>query len=94
MKEVSSRRARAQWREILDTVMTGDSDVAITRHGKQVAVLIPAEDYRALEHVLDDLRLTRLAEDIYKTYLADRSAAIRYTDVRDELLEEGLESEG
>lgn len=88
VREVSSRRARAEWREILDTVMTGDSDVVISRYGKEVAVLIPAEDYRALESELEELRMTRLAEDIYEAYLADRSTAIRYAEVREELMDE------
>jgi prevent-host-death family protein len=93
VKEVTSRRARAEWREILDTVMTGDSDIVISRYGKEVAVLIPAEDYRALESELEELRMTRVAEDIYEAYLADRSAAVQYTEVREELLDEETSDE-
>jgi prevent-host-death family protein len=93
VREVSSRRARAEWREILDTVMTGDSDIVISRYGKEVAVLIPAEDYRALESELEELRMTRVAEDIYEAYLADRSAAVQYTEVREELLDEETSDE-
>jgi prevent-host-death family protein len=88
VREVSSRRARAEWRELLDTVMTGEGDVVISRYGKEVAVLIPAEDYRALESELEELRMTRVAEDIYEAYLADRSAAVQYTYVREELMDE------
>jgi prevent-host-death family protein len=86
VKVVSSRDARQQWREMLDTVMSGSSDVAIMRYGKPVAVLIPAVDYEALSEELEQVRMTRLAEDIYEQYLADRKSAIPYDDVRSELL--------
>lgn len=93
VREVSSRRARAEWREILDTVMTGNSDVVISRYGKEVAVLIPAEDYRALKRELEELRMTRVAEDIYEAYLADHSGAVQYSDVREELMDEEISDE-
>lgn len=87
VKEVSSRQARQQWRELLDTVMTGDSDVAILRYGKAVAVLIPAHDYNALVEELEELRMTRHAEDIYEDYLANRDIAEPYEDVKAELFD-------
>ncbi|MCB9419206.1 MAG: type II toxin-antitoxin system Phd/YefM family antitoxin [Ardenticatenaceae bacterium] len=43
-KTVSSDQARARWRELLDTAVTGDH-VIIERYGKPVAVLIPYQDY-------------------------------------------------
>jgi prevent-host-death family protein len=60
LKEVTSRDARTQWREILDEVMTGSSDIAITRYGKPVAVIIPAEFYESVADQLEELRLGRL----------------------------------
>ena len=87
VKEVSSRQARQQWRELLDTVMTGDNDVAILRYGKAVAVLIPAQDYNALVEELDELRMTRHAEDIYEDYLANRNSVEAYEDVRTEFID-------
>jgi prevent-host-death family protein len=86
LKEVSSRDARKQWRWILDTVMTGDSDVAISRHGQEIAVIIPANDYYAIAEELEELRLARLAESIYEDYLSDRDSAKPYEEVRAELL--------
>jgi prevent-host-death family protein len=88
VKEITSREARTKWREILDEVMTEGRDVAITRYGKQVAVLIPAEDYKSVANDLDELRLSRIAERAYSDYLANRDSAERYEDLRGELLED------
>ena len=88
VKEVTSRDARYQWREILDEVMTGSSDIAITRYGKPVAVLIPAEDYELLADDLEELRLGRIAEGVYSEYLASRESAVGYEDLRKDILEE------
>ncbi|HEC61071.1 MAG TPA: type II toxin-antitoxin system Phd/YefM family antitoxin [bacterium] len=88
IREVSSRDARKQWREILDTVMKGDGDVAISRYGKAIAVLIPAEDYQEVAEELEQLRLARLADNIYEDYLERREVAESYADVRNELLQE------
>ncbi len=56
-KQITSRDARQQWREILDDVVSGRSDITITRYGEPVAVLIPAEDYESLSEELEELRL-------------------------------------
>ena len=88
IREVSSRDARKRWREILDAVMKGDGDVAISRYGKPIAVLIPVEDYQEISGELEELRLSRLADDIYEDYLVRRELAESYEDVRTELLQE------
>jgi prevent-host-death family protein len=85
VKEMSSREARRKWREVLDMVMTGSSDVAITRYGQSIAVIIPAQDYEALANMIDELRITRMADRIYGEYIADREAAVSYEEVRREL---------
>ncbi|HID50558.1 MAG TPA: type II toxin-antitoxin system Phd/YefM family antitoxin [Anaerolineae bacterium] len=43
-KVISSDQARARWREVLDTAVTG-SHIIIERYGKPVAVVIPYQDY-------------------------------------------------
>lgn len=43
-KTISSDQARAKWRELLDTAVTGNH-VIIERYGKPVAVLVPYQDY-------------------------------------------------
>jgi prevent-host-death family protein len=85
MREIASGDARRQWREILDEVMTGSSDVAITRHGEPVAVLIPAEDYRSVAEELEERRLARLAEAAYAEYLRDRETAVPFEKLKREL---------
>jgi len=88
VKEIASRDARKLWREILDEVKSGESDIAITRYGEPIAVLIPAADYQALVEELEDLRLGRIAEESYSEYLANREAAGPYDQLREELLEQ------
>ncbi len=87
-KQVTSRDARKQWREILDDVVSGSSDVTITRYGEPVAVLIPAEDYADLAGELEELRLGRVAEEAYAEYLSNRESATPYEGFRGELFEE------
>jgi prevent-host-death family protein len=87
-KQVTSGDARKQWREILDDVVSGGSDVTITRYGEPVAVLIPAEDYEDLAGELEELRLGRVAEQAYTDYLANRESATPYEELRGELFEE------
>jgi prevent-host-death family protein len=88
IREYGSREARKEWREILDTIMSGDSDVLISRHGQKIAALIPANDYYALLDELEELRIGRLAEDIYESYLEGSISVKPYGDVREELLGE------
>lgn len=87
-RQVTSRDARKRWREILDDVVSGSSDVTITRYGEPVAVLIPAEDYESLSEELEELRLGRIAEEAYAEYLTNRESAAPYEEVRGELFEE------
>jgi prevent-host-death family protein len=86
IKKMSSREARKNWREVLDTVMTGSSDVAITRYGQAVAVVIPADDYKALENEINELRMARIAEKIYEEYISERESTIPFDEVRNELM--------
>lgn len=90
LTSINSRRAREKFRDLLDMVYAGDSDVQIERHGKPVAVMIPVEDYRALEDVLEDLRTSRRAEAIYEDWLANRSSSVPYSEVRSILVEKSL----
>ena len=87
--EISSREARKNWRKVLDTVMTGSSDVAITRYGQAVAVIIPAEDYKALANEIAELRMARIAEKIYEEYISERESALSFEEVRNEMMGEG-----
>jgi len=85
VKTMSSHEARRCWREVLDTVKMGSSDIAITRHGQPIVVLIPAADYEEILEDLDELRLARLADGIYEEYLQNRRAAISIEELKKEL---------
>jgi len=82
IREIGSREARKQWRQILDTVMIGDSDILISRHGQEIAALIPARDYYAILDELEEIRLARLAEDIYENYIEGKVSSRPYEEAR------------
>ncbi|MDO8752381.1 MAG: type II toxin-antitoxin system Phd/YefM family antitoxin [Anaerolineales bacterium] len=88
--KINSGEARIKWRDMLDQVYAGVSDVLIERSGKAVAVLIPAADYEAIRDVLDDLRSTRQAAAAYAEWQRDPSMARPWEDVEAELIEKGL----
>ena len=88
IREIGSREARKEWREVLDTVMAGDSDVIISRHGQEIAVLIPARDYYVIQDELEEIRMTRISENIYASYLEGKTSAKPYEEVRVEILKD------
>jgi len=87
---VKSGEARAKWRDLLDQVYTGKTDVVIERSGKPVAVLIPAPDYEALRDALADLRANRQAAAAYDEWMRDPSVARPWEEVENELTGAGL----
>ncbi len=89
--EVKSSEARKNFRDLLDNVMTGDSDIMILRNGKQIAAIIPADDYTDIREELEDLRLSRIADEAYDEYLADKEAAIPYDEFSADLISAGEE---
>jgi PHD/YefM family antitoxin component YafN of YafNO toxin-antitoxin module len=78
---LDSHQARANWREVLDVAAAGTSDVV---------VVIPYEDYAALQEELDDLRAGRQAAAIYEQWKRDRSIARPYAEFRAGLVEKGV----
>ena len=87
---IGSREARQKWRDLLDAAYTGTTDTVIERNGKPIAVLIPYEDYLAIEETLDELRAARRATELYEA--AKRSPALgrSYDEIRTELEDKGL----
>lgn len=73
--KVKSGEARAKWRDILDQVFAGKKDVVIERNGKDIAVLIPAEDYEQVRETLESIRAVRETTAAYEI-LDARSAQI------------------
>jgi prevent-host-death family protein len=64
--KVKSGEARAKWRDILDQVFAGKGDVIIERNGKDIAVLIPAEDYKQIQEMLQQIRAVRETAAAYE----------------------------
>lgn len=87
---VKSREARTKWRDLLDSILTGESDIVIERNGKAIAAMIPIEDYEDLIDELDDLRAARRAGAIYEAWKQDPSTGEPYYKIRSELVDEGL----
>ena len=73
--KVKSGEARAKWRDILDQVFAGKGDVIIERNGKDIAVMIPAEDYEQIRETLERMRAVRETRAVYET-LESRPAQI------------------
>ena len=73
--KVKSGEARPKWRDILDQVFAGKGDVIIERNGKDIAVMIPAEDYEQIRETLESIRAVRETRAAYET-LESRPAQI------------------
>jgi prevent-host-death family protein len=87
---INSREARIKWRDLLDKVYAGSSDVVIERNGKPVAVMIPIEDYEELQDELDDLRSARRVAALYEAWKQDPSAGRPWEEVKSDLIDKGL----
>jgi prevent-host-death family protein len=61
MQEIQSTEAKARFAELLRTVENGET-VAITRHGKTVAHLVPAKDQEQAERDAAVERLLKARE--------------------------------
>jgi prevent-host-death family protein len=85
---IGSREARQKWRDLLDIAYRGETDTIIERNGKPVAVLIPYEDYAAIEEALDELRAARRAVAAYETLKEHSEQGRSYAELR-----AGLEQE-
>jgi prevent-host-death family protein len=87
---IGSREARQKWRDLLDAAYTGSTDTVIERNGKPIAVLIPYEDYLAIEETLDELRAARRAKELYEAAKQDAALGRSYAKIRAELEDKGL----
>jgi len=86
---MKSDEARLKWRDLIDAAMAG-SDIVIERYNKPAAVVIPFEDYVALQEELEDLRAGRRAQDAHREWLADPSTGEYWETIKAELISEGL----
>ncbi len=83
---IGSREARKNWRDLLDAAHTGQQDTIVERNGKPIAVLIPYEDYQAVEAMLEDIRAARRAKLMLE---ASQRTGRSYEEIRAELQAEG-----
>jgi prevent-host-death family protein len=90
MKQImKSDEARLKWRDLIDRALSG-VDTIIERYNKPAAVVIPFEDYAALQEELEDLRAGRRAEAAYQEWIADPTTGEDWEKVKAELLAEGM----
>lgn len=82
---VKSSEARARLRDLLDQVLTGKGDVVIERNGKNIAVLIPADDYEQIQETLEELRAAREASAAYEEWKRNPNVARPWDEVDTEL---------
>lgn len=86
----ASRQARENWRKLLDMASDGKADVVITRHGKPAAALIDYDNYLVLQEELEELRSARRAQPALERWRQDPSSGRPYTEIRQELIADGL----
>lgn len=89
VKVYSSDKARAKWRDVLDTAVTGQ-DIVIERYGKPTVAVIAYEDFVELNELLQDLRDAREAQEALEEWRRDPSTARPWEEFEAELIAEGL----
>jgi prevent-host-death family protein len=56
MDDITAAEARRQWADLLNRVAYGGERVVVTRHGKQLAALVPVDDLRLIDRMRGLLR--------------------------------------
>lgn len=87
---MKSEEARVRWRDVLDLTSTGDTEVVIERYGKPTSAVISYEHYKLIQTLLDEIRSVQRADQALTTWQTAPERARSYTDLRRELIEEGL----
>ncbi|NOX61918.1 MAG: type II toxin-antitoxin system Phd/YefM family antitoxin [Chloroflexi bacterium] len=73
IKVLESNQARKHWRDLLDTVLSGDTDVVITRYHKPVATIVAYEDYLSIQ---DELMKRRSAQRAKREVMSEALATM------------------
>lgn len=84
---LDSNTLRAQLSEVIDN--TGKTDTVITRYRKPKAVIIPYEDYVALQEQLQDLRDAREADAMLEAIKADAGRVRPFREIVAEMVAAG-----
>jgi prevent-host-death family protein len=88
VQTVDANTARLQWRMLIDTAIRG-GDTIIERYNKPTAVVIPFEDYQALQEELEELRAGRRAQAAHEEWVHDPSTGEEWETVKAALRREG-----
>ena len=85
MTTLASDKARAKWRDVLDSAGKGE-DIVVERYGKPAVAIIAYDDYLAIQEMLAEMREAREAQKVLEEWRADPESARPWQDVKDELL--------
>lgn len=85
---IGSRAARQKWRDLLDAAYDGTTDTVIERNGKPIAVLIPYDDYVAIQEALEDWRAARRVAETYEVLRENPELGRSYAEIRASLADE------
>lgn len=88
VQTVDANTARLQWRVLIDTAIRG-GDTIIERYSKPTAVVIPFEDYAALQEELEELRAGRRAQAAHEEWVQDPATGEDWESVKAALRREG-----
>lgn len=77
IKTLESSQARNHWREMLDMVLVGDTDVVITRYNKPMVTLLAYEDYLDIQH---ELARQHAVRKVMRQVTADSPATMLATE--------------
>jgi len=86
MTVVSAKAAREKFSELIGRIAYGKERVVLTRNGRQMAAMIPIEEYRLLEQILEQVEDE---QDVAEAHAAleevEREGTIPWEDVKKEL---------
>jgi prevent-host-death family protein len=82
MDDITAADARKQWSELLNRVAYGGERVVVTRHGKQLAALVPVEDLRLIDRMRGLLRRRDVRAALKE---ADALGTVAWESLRSEL---------
>jgi prevent-host-death family protein len=77
---MAASEAREKFASILNEVAFGGERVLLHRHGKDVAAVVPIEDFQLLEALEDKMDL-----DTARKALAEKGARVKWEQLRKEL---------
>ena len=86
MTTVSAKAAREKFSELIGRIAYGKERVVLTRNGRQMAAMIPIEEYRLLEQILEQIEDERdVAEAREALKEVERGETVPWEQVEKEL---------